>query len=267
MEEPTEDKWDACGIKTKCPSYSFGVHGGFLWRKNTGTDDSPRRGQGWEWACSAQGLATVGLSGILGQPGRSVELFPHGQTELSPGLCLYLLSRMCSMSLLPFPPGCARSWAPSIVQIVPSLLLLCCCWPMNLELEKRKLELFFLFCSKLLPGFYTFSLSLCICRLAGLLLFAWMSPWAASQSASLNSGKRRAGSIPTQPLPPAPVCGWLTVVPLELQSAELFEEVAKKAASVSSLQVVGVRHPESAFPWNTSQGVPRQAILRWWTGR
>lgn len=57
-------------------------------------DDSPRRGQGWEWACSAQGLATLGLSGILGQPGRSVELFPHGQTELSPGLCLYLLSRM-----------------------------------------------------------------------------------------------------------------------------------------------------------------------------
>lgn len=212
-----------------------------------------------------KGLPPWAFQEFWASPGEVLNSFRTGRRSCPRGcVCIYCPA-WCCMSLLPFPPGCARSWAPSVMQTVPSLLLLCCCWPMNLELEKRKLELFFLFCSKLLPGFYTFSL--CICRLACLLLFAWMSPWAASQSASLNSGKGRAGNIPTQPSPPVPVWGRLTVIPLELQSAELFEEVAKKVASVSSLQVVGVRHPESAFPRNTSQGVPRQAILRRWTER
>lgn len=106
---------------------------------------------------------------------------------------------------------------------------------------------------------FILSLSLCICCLACILLFAWMPPWAASQSACFSSGQGRPGSIPN--LPPAPMCRRLTVVTLELQSTELFEEVAKKATSGPNLQIVGVRSPESAFPPSTSQGDLRQAVV------
>lgn len=169
MEEPTEDKWDACGIKTKCPSYSFGVHGGFLWRKNRGKNDSPRRCQGRERACSAQVHPTSGAfrnSGPTpgeGLKGKSIpETLPAGADGTVPGAVpVFTALRSAILPCYHFLQDVPGVGLP-IVQTVPSLLLLCRCWPVNLEQEKRKLELFFLSCSKLLPGL-SLSLFLCLC--------------------------------------------------------------------------------------------------------
>ena len=124
---------------------------------------------------------------------------------------------------------------------------------MSLELEKRKSDLFsFPFQNCLLGFIFFLSLHLLpsLTCLAGMLLSLYLSMEAKGGQAALA----------TQPLPSTPVCSRWMVVTLELRSAELFEELALKAASDPSLQRVRIRSQESAFLTSTSQ-----VVLCWWS--
>lgn len=113
MEEPAEDKWDACGIKTKRPSSSFGVHGGFLWRKNRGRHDSLRRCPAREWACSAPVLTAWGCQEFwagLGW-GSKRKHIPESLSTQADRARINASTLCLCLHLLAFPPECARSWA------------------------------------------------------------------------------------------------------------------------------------------------------------
>ena len=135
---------------------------------------------------------------------------------------------------------------------------------MNLELEKGKLEFFFLSCSKLLPGFYTLSLSLSLSLHLSSCLHASLCSGASpgcllSLYLSIQAkGGQAAPYILTQLMPSAPVRGRLMAVTLELQSEELF---AKKAASDPNLQMVGSGSPEPTFPTSASFARGSEASL------